>query len=323
MRAFITGATGFIGGRVAARLRERGDDVVALVRSPEKAGGLEGVGCELVQGDLTDGDAMRRGLEGADACFHVAGDYRVGVTKADCQEMREANVEGTRRVLQAVHDAGVARTVYVSTVGVFGNTGREIVDESFRRDESTGFLSCYDETKYQAHLVAEEFIAKGDPVIIAMPGGVYGPGDHSAMGTLVDMASKGRMKLAPFGDLGITAAHVDDIAAGIVLAHDKGRPGEAYVLAGPAVTNLEIAGTVAELSGKKPPRGNLPPLIIRAAIPFGPLIGRLPGLQPNMREMIRAADGVTYWARADKAQRELDWKPRDLETGLRDTLAGR
>ncbi|HEX9376430.1 MAG TPA: NAD-dependent epimerase/dehydratase family protein [Actinomycetota bacterium] len=321
MRAFLTGGTGFIGGRVARRLRDRGDEVVALVRSPERAADLGRIGCELVEGGLADGAALAKGLHGADACFHVAGDYRVGVTKAECQTMWETNVEGTRHVLQAAHDAGVARTVYVSTVGTFGNTGGVIVDETFRRDESKGYLSCYDETKYKAHLVAEEFAAGGDPVVIAMPGGVYGPGDHSALATLIEMARKGRLKWTPFADMGITAAHVDDIVEGIVLAHDRGRVGESYVLAGPAVRQIEIAGAAARLSGKKPPRGNLPTAVVKMAIPFGPLVGRAMGLEPNIREMIRSADGVTYWASADKAQRELRFTARSLEEGLRQTLS--
>src|SRR6266508_639228 len=321
MRAFLTGATGFIGGRVAQRLRQRGDEVVALVRSPEKAADLGRIGCELVQGGLGDDAALAKGLHGADACLHIAGDYRVGVTRAECEQMRESNVEGTRRVLQAAHDAGVAKTVYVSTVGTFGNTRGEIVDETFRRDESRGFLSCYDETKYRAHLVAEGFIAAGDPVVIAMPGGVYGPGDHSALATLIEMARKGRLKLTPFGDMGVTAAHVDDIVEGIVLAHDRGRVGESYVLAGPAVRQIEIAGTAARLAGKKPPRGNLPTAVVKMAIPFGPLVGRAVGLAPNLREMIRSANGVTYWATADKAERELGFTARSLEEGLRQTLS--
>jgi dihydroflavonol-4-reductase len=320
MRAFITGATGFIGGKVAEILRARGDEVVALVRSPEKAGKLTELACELVQGGLGDVAALTKAMAGADAVYHVAGDYRVGVSKDDCAEMHAANVDGTRAVLQAAHDALVARTLYVSTVGVFGNTQGELVDESFRRDESKGFLSCYDETKYRAHLVAEEFIAAGDPVVIAAPGGVYGPKDHSAMGTLIEMARKGRMKYAPFGDLGITVAHVDDIAAGIVAAHDRGRPGEFYVIAGPAKTNIEIATAVTTVAGKKPPRGNLPSWVVKMGIPFGPLVGKAMGLGSNLREMIRASEGVTYWAKADKAKAEIGWNPRSLEQGLRDTF---
>jgi len=321
VRAFITGATGFIGGRVAGILRGRGVEVVALVRDPDRAGALRDLGCELAKGGLGDADAIRAGMEGADAVFHVAGDYRVGLGKEACQEMRATNVDGTRTVLQAAHDAGVAKTVYVSTVGVFGNTHGALVDESFRRDESEGYLSCYDETKYQAHLVAEEFIAAGDPVVIAAPGGVYGPDDHSALGTLFEMARKGRMKWAPFGDMGITVAHVDDIAQGIVDAYDRGTPSEFYVLAGPAMRQIEIAGVVTKVAGKKPPRGNLPTWVVKMAIPFGPLAGKAMGLEPNVREMIRAAEGVTYWAKADKAAAALGWNPRPLEQGVRDTFA--
>lgn len=321
MRAFVTGATGFIGGKVAAILRERGDEVVALVRSPEKAGALGDLGCELVRGGLGDADAIRGGMEGAQAVFHVAGDYRVGVTEEECAEMRATNVDGTRTVLQAAHDAGVDRTVYVSTVGVFGNTHGELVDETFRRDESTGFLSCYDETKYRAHLVAEEFIAAGDPVVIAAPGGVYGPKDHSALGMLLEMGRKGRMKWAPFGDAGVTVAHVDDVAAGVVAAYDRGRVGEFYVIAGPAKTNLDVARAVTAVAGKKPPRGNLPTWVVKMGIPFGPLVGKALGLGSNIRELISAGDGVTYWATADKAKAEIGWNPRSLEQGLRDTFA--
>src|SRR3712207_2855124 len=143
MRVFLTGGTGFIGGRVAARLRERGDDVVALVRSPDKAATLRELGCELAEGDLSSTGAIRRGLEGADACIHAAAIYKVGIPKKERQGMYESNVTGTENVLDAAIDAGVRRIVYVSTVGVFGNTKEEVVDERYQRDESEGFLSCY------------------------------------------------------------------------------------------------------------------------------------------------------------------------------------
>src|SRR6188472_780152 len=128
MKAFVTGGTGFIGGRLIRKLRERGDDVVALVRSPEKANALRELGCELVEGDLSDDDAIRQGVQGCDAVFHVAAVYKVGIPKSEHEAMREANVHGTERVLDAAVDAGVKRIVYVSTVGVFGNTHRKIVD---------------------------------------------------------------------------------------------------------------------------------------------------------------------------------------------------
>jgi dihydroflavonol-4-reductase len=186
MRAFVTGATGFIGGHVVRRLRARGDDVVALVRSPEKAAELRDQGVELVQGDLDDPEAIRRGLQGADACFHIAAVYKVGVPAAQRQALIDANVGGTERVLDAAVEAGVQRIVYVSTCNVFGNTHGQVVDEKYRRDEGEGFLSAYDESKYRAHLAAEERIARGAPIVIVMPAGVYGPDDHSELGNMID-----------------------------------------------------------------------------------------------------------------------------------------
>lgn len=321
MRAFVTGGTGFIGERVARKLRARDDEVVALVRSPEKAEILRAIGAELVRGDLGDHAALRRGLDGADACFHVAGGYRVGVSAEGCEEMRVANVLGTRAVIDAAVDAGVKRIVYVSTVNVFGDTHGKVVDESYRRDESQGFLSCYDETKYRAHEVAQERIAKGAPVVIVQPGVVYGPGDHSGIGTMIDQARRGRAKLVPFADLGFNAGHVDDIADGILLAHDRGGIGESYVIGGEIATMWDLATKTARLAGRKPPKGKLPIAMVRMAIPFGPLVGRMFGTSPNIRETIRVSNGVTYWASHEKAVRELGYSPRDLDTGLANTLA--
>jgi len=197
VRAFITGATGFIGGHVARKLRERGDDVVALVRDPLKAGDLRRLDCELIEGDLSSEDAIRRGCEGADSVFHVGAVYKVGIPKSQRAAMHESNVGGTERVLGAAVDAGVKRVVYVSTVGAFGNTKGQVVDEDFERTD-LDWLSCYDETKYRAHRVAAEWIARGAPVVIVQPGGVYGPNDHSEVGNMIDQASKGKLPAKMF-----------------------------------------------------------------------------------------------------------------------------
>src|SRR5919108_1689697 len=150
MRAFVTGGTGFIGGRVVRRLRERGDEVVALVRSPARASDLAELGCELVEGDLTSPEAIRRGVQGWAAVFHIAAVYKVGIPASQRESMRDANVRGTERVLDAAIEANVKRVVYVSTVGIFGNTQGKVVDETYERN-GEGFLSCYEETKYRSH----------------------------------------------------------------------------------------------------------------------------------------------------------------------------
>ena len=321
MRAFVTGATGFIGGRLAAKLRERGDDVVALVRSPAKAGSIESLGCEWVEGDLGDETAIRKAAEGCDAVFHVAAMYEVGVPASARPALWDSNVAGTERVLSAAEDAGVNRIVYVSTGNVFGNTHGKIVDETYHRDESEGFLSTYDETKFRAHEVAKQHIANGAPILIAMPGGVYGPGDTSALGKYVDMFLTGKMKLLMFPDTGFNLVHVDDVADGVLLVHDKGRIGESYSLGGEIATNRQLIESVGQITGRKAPTRSLPVGLVKMGIPFGPLIGKLMNQGPNLRELISTANGVTFWFSDDKARRELGYAPRDLQTGLAQTFA--
>ena len=320
MRIFLTGGTGFIGGRVAARLRERGDEVVALVRSPDKAARLRELGCELVQGDLSDTAAIRRGLEGADACVHAAAIYKVGIPKKDRGPMFESNVRGTENVLDGAIEAGVGRIVYVSTVGVFGNTNEQVVDESYQRDESEGFLSCYDETKYRSHQIAKDRIAKGAPVVIVQPGGVYGPGDHSELGNFIEQTRTGKLRAKAFPQLGFNLVYIDDVVQGILLALDKGAIGESYVLGGQIARMDDLIAKTAELCGKKAPKATLPTALMKLSAPLGPVVGPIMGFPPNFSEAIKASDGVTYWAKHDKAVRELGYSPRDLETGLRQTL---
>jgi nucleoside-diphosphate-sugar epimerase len=320
MKAFVTGGTGFIGSRTVAKLRERGDEVVALVRSPERAGQLRELGCELVQGDLSAKDVMRDAMQGCDGVFHIAAVYAVGIPKAEQPAMLQSNIDGTANALDAAVEAGVPRILYVSTINVFGNTHGEVVDESYRRDLSEGFLSTYDEAKFRAHEVAEERIAAGAPIVIVQPGGVYGPNDHSELGTAIEQFRKGRLPLIPFPDMGIAFVHVDDVADGILLAFDKGRIGESYLLAGERGTMRDLIQTTARVIGKRPPKLGMPTALMRAVAPFGSVIGPLLGFPPNFGELISVSDGVTYWARDDKARGELGFAPRTLEQGLRDTL---
>ncbi len=320
MRAFVTGGTGFIGQAVVKRLLDRGDRVVALVRSPEKATALERLGADLATGDLADATALRRAVYGADAVLHVAGVYRVGIPASERPAMFDANVRGTERVLDAAMAERVPRILYVSTVNVFGNTRGKIVDESFRRDEAAGFLSYYDETKYRAHLVAEDRIANGAPIVIAQPGGVYGPGDHSEIGTQLDQLRAGTYRVRSFPQLGFNFVHVDDVADGILLALDRGGIGESYVLGGEITTLGAVIDAAARILDRKAPTLTFPRWMIRASIPFAPIVTRAMGMPPNLSELIRAADGVTYWATDAKARTELGYAPRDVMTGLRQTF---
>ena len=321
MRVFLTGGTGFIGGRIADRLRARGDDVVALVRTPAKAERLRASGCEIVEGDLSTEEAIRRGCEGAQAVIHAGADYRVGIPKRECAQLHDANVRGTERVFDAAVEAGAERIVYVSTGNVFGNTGDVVADESYRRDPAAGFLSCYDETKYLAHQAALQRIARGAPIVIVQPGAVYGPGDTSQIANIIDQTRTGKMKLFMFPEMTLNYVHVDDLADGILLALDKGRIGEAYTLGGEAATMRELVTSVAELSGRKPPARAMPAAAIKAAVPIGPVVGKLLGFPPNIGELIRTSDGVRIVFTDEKARRELGYATRPLREGLEQTLA--
>jgi dihydroflavonol-4-reductase len=317
VRAFVTGGTGFIGKQLVRKLRARGDEVVALVRTPSKATDLD---VEAVEGDLSNEDAIKRGVEGCDAVFHVGATYKVGIPKDEHEAMYDANVRGTERVIDAATEAGVKRIVYVSTGNVYGNTRGQVVDESYVRPQPPDFLSYYDETKYKAHQAALERIAKGAPVVIVQPGGVYGPDDPSELGNMIDQARTGKLKLRLFPEAGFNFIFVDDVADGILLAHDKGRIGEAYNIAGEKSTMGELVDKTAELSGRKPPRLPMPAAMMKLAVPIGPLVGRLMGFPPNLGELIKTSDGVSFWMTDQKARDELGFAPRDLDTGLRQTL---
>jgi nucleoside-diphosphate-sugar epimerase len=320
MKVFVTGGTGFIGGHVVRKLRERGDDVRALVRTPSKGAALQELGCELVPGSLADAEAIRAGMQGCDAVIHGAAMYEVGIPKSEHRAMYEANVIGTETVLRAALDAKVPKVVYISTVGAFGNTKGQVVDESYEHP-GAGYTSYYEETKVEAHRIAKRLIAdEGLPGVIVQPGGVYGPDDHSAIGRQMNQFLDGKMPLIAFPELGFNMVHVDDVAAGVLLALDKGAVGEAYVLGGQLTTMRELIDTLAQVTDKKAPKRALPTGLMKAMIPIGPVVGKMMNQGPNLRELISSADNVTFWAKHDKAMADLGYSPRGLEQGLRDTL---
>jgi dihydroflavonol-4-reductase len=316
VRVFLTGGTGFIGGEVARLLRARGDQVRALVRTPSKAGQLTELGCELVEGDLSDEDALRTAIKGCSAVIHGAAVYEIGVTASRAEALVDANVRGTERVLGAALAVGVQRAVYVSTVAIFGNTQGAVADEQWERPAGLGFTSVYEQTKVQAHARAQDLSAQGLPLVTVQPGTVYGPGDTSELGDVLSKLLNGTLPLLPFPDLGITPVHRDDVAAGILLALDKGVNGESYVLAGEPLRMRELVAALAEVSGRRGPRGALPTFVVKGLAPFGRVVGPLLGFPTNLYEVLSSSDGVTFWARSDKAQAELGWTYRPLLEGL-------
>ena len=323
MRAFVTGGSGFIGLELVRQLRSRGDDVVATVRAGGNADRLAELGCELVEGDLaTMSPASLTGMmRGSDAVFHVAGSYRIGIPAAGRPAMYAANVIATERVLDAAIAAGAPRIVHVSTGNVYGNVRGRSVDERYRRPQPPAFLSYYDETKYLAQIAAEQRITAGAPILIALPGTVYGPHDPSQLGGLIAQAMAGTLVAVTFPNLGLHMVHVEDLAAGLLLVHDRGQVGEGYNLGGDQVTLRELVRRAAAIGGHRSPRLNVPTWLLRLLSPLGPVIGPVMGAAPNLREVIRSSEGVSYAVSDAKARRQLGYLTRDLDAGLRSLLS--
>lgn len=259
-------------------------------------------------------------MTGTTGVIHIAGSYLVGIPASERPAMYEANVGATQRVLDAAIAADVPRIVCISTVNVFGNTHGLIVDETYHRDITEGFVSYYDETKYLAHVAAEARMEAGAPIVIVQPGTVYGAGDHSGIGAQLKAAYDGSAPFIAFASTGISPAFVDDIAGGIVGALDRGRLGETYILTATNVRLGEAMRIAARLAGRKPPRVSIPNAVLRIGSRLAPNSGALFGLSPNLREVVSSADGATYWGSSAKAVAELGFMPRSLEVGLRDAF---
>jgi dihydroflavonol-4-reductase len=318
MKAFVTGGTGFVGRRVVRKLVERGYDVYALARSAESAALLEKLGATVVWGDVTDAASMREGMRGSDVVFHMAAWYKLGGDSR--AEANRINVAGTRKTLRLAHELDVPRIIYTSTVGVFGDTLGELADETYVGQGA--FFSEYERTKWLAHYkVALPLIERGAPIIIIMPGVVYGPGDKSAIGQFMRLFYLEQMPVLPAPETILSYTHVEDIADGHILAAEKGRIGESYIITGPAVPLGEMVDFWSQLTGKRPPLLRVPARFIR---PFAPLVNFLERFvhipEWTSGEAIQSL-GVSFAARADKARAELGWTTRSLHTGMMETFA--
>ena len=316
-RYFVTGATGFIGGKLVGQLREAGHDVVALVRDPGRAQELVRQGVQLHRGDITDKASLRAPMEGADGIFHVAAWYEVGTR--DRSRAEAINVGGTRNVLETMRELQIPRGVYTSSVAVFGNVDGTLPDETYRHGGP--WLTLYDRTKWQAHYqVADPMIRDGLPLIIVQPGLVYGPGDHSTIRRTFLQFLKRKLVAAPRGT-SYCFGFVDDIARGHVLAMEKGRPGESYILAGPAHSFIEVFDLAASITGIPAPRLHPGPRTMSFLADVMAVIGAAVDLPPDFHpESLRVIAGVSYGGNDAKARRELGFAPRPLAEGLRTTL---
>lgn len=317
MKYCVTGATGFLGGRVVRQLLAAGHTVTAPVRDVGKASELAASGVELYLGDVTDRESLRPAMTGADGLFHIAGWYKIGVRDGGLGE--KVNVEGTRNVLELMQELGIPKGVYTSTLAVYSDTHGNLVDESYEYLGS--HLSAYDRTKWMAHFkVARHMINHGLPLVIVLPGVIYGPGDTSVVRENLLRYLQRRLPMMP-ARTAFCWSHVEDAARAHLLAMEQGRPGESYIIAGPMHTFVEAMEIAERITGIPAPRLTIAPWLMKAMAAMMKPVGALVPLPPTYTaEGLRVVAGVTYIGDNAKAVKELGYAPRPLEQGLRETL---
>ena len=321
MTTLVTGATGFVGAAVARRLRERGETVRVLVRPSSNRGNINNLPVEIVEGDLRDPDTLPPALEGCRALYHVAADYRLWTP--DPEVMYAVNVDGTRNLIRSATAAGVVRIVYTSSVAVLGRTA-----DGSPADEETpvtigDMIGHYKRSKFLAEEAVRELIAEeAAPVVIVNPSTPIGPRDikPTPTGRMIVEAAAGRMPA--YVDTGLNIVHVDDVAEGHLLAHDRGRIGERYVLGGKDMTLAQILGAIAGVVGRPAPKIRLPHNLILPVAVFAEAWARLfkTGEPFVTIDGIRMAKKKMFFSSA-KAETELGYGHRPAQDALRDAVA--
>ena len=318
--ALVTGATGFVGSAVARALLARGQTVRVLVRKGSDRANLAGLDVALTEGDLTDPVSLARAVAGCGSLFHVAADYRIWVP--DPAAMLRANVDGTRSLMLAAADAGVSRIVYCSSVAALGLTKDGTPADETTPVSEDAVVGIYKKSKYRAEQAVLALVRdRGLPAVIVNPAAPIGPRDikPTPTGKMIADAASGRMPA--YVDTGLNVVHVDDVAAGHLLAMDHGRVGERYILGGENMTLARLLALVASQVGRAPPRIKLPrevlwPLAL-ACEGFATLTGREPLVT---RDHLRMAKKLMFFTSA-KAEAELGYRPRPAADAVADAIA--
>jgi len=316
--ALVTGASGFVGSAVARALVARGLNVRVLMRASASHANIAGTDCQPVTGDMRDEASMAAALKGARYLFHVAADYRLWARNPG--EIERNNLEGARATMGAALRCGVERVVYTSSVAAL-KPGAGAVDETSRHTPQT-VIGAYKRSKLVAEREVERLVETEKlPAVIVAPSTPIGPRDikPTPTGRVIVEAATGRMPA--FVDTGLNLVHVDDVAQGHLLALDKGRIGENYILGGADVGLQTMLGDIAALTGRRAPTMKLPraPLFPLAwgAEAFARVTGKEPFLTADALRMSR----YRMFFSSDKAKRELGYHARPYQEGLKDALA--
>ncbi|MEM7553608.1 MAG: NAD-dependent epimerase/dehydratase family protein [Cyanobacteria bacterium P01_A01_bin.84] len=320
MKSLITGANGFTGSHLVKALQQRGDEVVGLVRKSSNLERLDDVldntNVKLAYGDITDKDSLTQAMEGIDRIFHTAAYVELGLV--DAEKMKRINVEGTKNVLETAKDAGISKMVYCSTIGVYGDTQGQVIDETYKRTQEN-FSSAYDSTKYEAQKLVDEFATNGLPVVSIMPSGILGA-DDPHFGPIFNLFIQGKLKIWVGGDRITGIVHVDDLVDAIILAAERGKVGEHYIISAGQVPTREMFEIISQETNLNHPV-ELPEVLVRVAGNILEPIGKLLSWNPPIgKERVHYLYDRCVQIDATKAKQELGWQPRSVSKTLQDII---
>jgi dihydroflavonol-4-reductase len=314
MTTLVTGATGFVGSHVARQLVSQGQAVRILVRRTSNVRVLEGLNVERVEGDLRDASSLERAMQGVRRVFHVAADYRLWTRRPE--ELYESNVEGTRHLLEAAGRAGVERVVYTSTVATIAVPRPGALPNEETRATVDEIIGHYKRSKFMAEQEAIRAAGEGVPVVIVNPTAPVGPGDWKPTPTgriLLDFLNG---KMPAYVDTGLNVAAVEDVAAGHLLALEKGRIGERYILGGRNMTLKQILDALSAITGRPAPRVRLPHAVALAAGYADEWFSRLAGRAPQIPVEGVKMSRHRMFVESDKAKGELGYRTTPVEAAL-------
>lgn len=320
MTTLLTGATGFVGSAVARVLAERGHALRLLVRAGSDRRNIEGLDAERVTGDLTDPESLDRAAAGCRFVVHVAADYRIWVR--DPREMLRANVDGAVAMVRAAGRAGAERIVHCSSVAALGLIGDGTLSDEDTPAKESDFIGTYKRSKFLAERAVLDLArAENLPVIVVNPAAPVGPRDikPTPTGKMIRDAAAGRMPA--YIDTGLNIVHVDDVALGHVLALERGRIHERYILGGDNMGLKDVLTLVASVAGRRPPSVRLPEAAVWPVAWAMEAFAGLTGVPPLVtRDHLKMARKKMFYSSA-KAMRELGYQPRAVRLAVEDAVA--
>jgi dihydroflavonol-4-reductase len=316
LKAFVTGATGFLGSHVARVLAAQGAELRLLVRPTSNLKNLEGLNAETATGDLRDPASLEKAMSGCDTVFHVAADYRLWVR--DPQEMYRSNVDGTRAILEAARKNGVRRVVYTSSVATMGFTRNGHPADEDSPVALADMIGHYKRSKFMAEQVALEAGRSGMHVVVVNPTTPVGEQDIKPTPTGRIILDFLKRKFPAYVDTGLNLVDVTECARGHVAALERGKSGERYILGGEDLTLKQILDKLAAITGLSSPTVKLPYFFAFAAAAVDETItGRILHREPRATIDAVRMGRKKMFASSDKAERELDWKIVPAENALR------